>query len=180
MKIEQNKIQDYNQKQEDHQADFQFLAERLNRRGVDVENLLEDFKALQIAIPSWALGSGGTRFGRFALGGQPGTLEEKMSDIGLIHQLTRMAGRISLHIPWDIPEDVPHIQAVAREYGLEFYAMNSNTFQDQKIQKLYLLYRSLSNTYSAVLLHGIYSKQYVIDYAEAIGVYALYIWLADG
>jgi len=180
VKIEQNKIQDYNQKQEDHQADFQFLAERLNRRGVDVENLLEDFKALQIAIPSWALGSGGTRFGRFALGGQPGTLEEKMSDIGLIHQLTRMAGRISLHIPWDIPEDVPHIQAVAGEYGLEFDAMNSNTFQDQKDQKLSYRFGSLSHTDAAVRQQAIDHNKQVIDYGEALGSKSLTIWLADG
>jgi L-rhamnose isomerase/sugar isomerase len=36
-----------------------------------------------IAIPSWALGTGGTRFGRFSGGGEPRSLEEKLEDVGV-------------------------------------------------------------------------------------------------
>ena len=42
----------------------------------------------------------------FFLGGEPSTLEEKINDVGIIHALTQSAGAISLHIPWDIPEDI--------------------------------------------------------------------------
>ena len=59
----------------------------------------------QIAIPSWALGTGGTRFGRFRIGGEPRNLEEKIEDVGLLHALNKSSGAISLHIPWDIPSD---------------------------------------------------------------------------
>src|SRR5699024_11942053 len=103
-----------------------------------------------------------------------------MSDIGLIHQLTRMASRISLHIPWDIPEDVSHIRAVAKEYGLAFDAMNSNTFQDQKDQKLSYRFGSLSHTDAAVRQKAIDHNKQVIDYEEALGSKSLTIWKATG
>jgi L-rhamnose isomerase/sugar isomerase len=32
---------------------------------------MEKLAAFNIAIPSWALGTGGTRFGRFSGGGEP-------------------------------------------------------------------------------------------------------------
>ena len=64
----------------------------------------------QVAIPCWALGTGGTRFGRFAGAGEPGNLEEKIEDVGLLHALNRSSGAISLHIPWDIPEDYAAIK----------------------------------------------------------------------
>jgi L-rhamnose isomerase/sugar isomerase len=41
------------------------------------EEIIQKLVDFQIAIPSWALGTGGTRFGRFAGGGEPRTLEEK-------------------------------------------------------------------------------------------------------
>src|SRR5580693_170734 len=85
----------------------------------------------EVAIPSWALGTGGTRFGRFTGGGDPRSLEEKIEDIGLLHALNRSSGAISLHIPWDIPDNARAIQALAAHYRLRFDAMNSNTFQDQ-------------------------------------------------
>ncbi len=69
----------------------------------NVEGIIQKLIDFQVAIPSWALGSGGTRFGRFSIGGEPSSLEEKIEDIGLLHKLNQSSGAISLHIPWDIP-----------------------------------------------------------------------------
>ena len=52
--------------------------------------------AFNIAIPSWALGTGGTRFGRFSGGGEPRNLEEKIEDVGVIHALKQIQ---QFHIP---------------------------------------------------------------------------------
>src|SRR5690606_12297222 len=98
----------------------------------DVISKLIDF---QIAIPSWALGTGGTRFGRFAGGGEPRSLEEKLEDIGLLHALNKSSGAVSLHIPWDILKDANSIKSLAAQLGIRFDAVNSNTFQDQKGQQ---------------------------------------------
>ena len=88
-----------------HKRNFEFISSGVS----NVENIIRKLIDFQIAIPSWALGTGGTRFGRFPGGGEPRNLEEKIEDIGLLHALNRSSGAISLHIPWDIPEDAAHI-----------------------------------------------------------------------
>lgn len=181
MKISKNQISSFNDKHlRNHQREFDFLAERLNNAGRDISKILNDLTNLQIAIPSWALGSGGTRFGRFPIGGQPRNLEEKMVDIGLLHQLSCMAGQISLHIPWDIPDDVRKIKSLAKDHNLAFDAMNSNTFQDQPDQKHSYKHGSLSPTDPAVRRQAIDHNKKVIDYGIELGSKSLTIWLADG
>ena len=108
----------------EHKRKFDFATEGISNR----EEIIKKLVAFQIAIPSWALGTGGTRFGRFSGGGEPRSLEEKMEDIGLLHSLNQSSGAISLHIPWDIPENINNIKALAAVHNLRFDAVNSNTF----------------------------------------------------
>src|SRR4028119_583987 len=117
------------QLQASHQKRFSALQSVLTDEGHKLDSVLDQLAAFQIAIPSWALGTGGTRFGRFAGGGEPRSLEEKIEDVGLLHALNRSSGAISLHIPWDIPKDGTAIRQLAASYGLAFDAVNSNTFQ---------------------------------------------------
>ncbi|MDB5242390.1 MAG: xylose isomerase, partial [Spirosoma sp.] len=84
------------------------------------ETVIQKLVDFQIAIPSWALGTGGTRFGRFPGGGEPRSLDEKIADVGLLHALNRASGAISLHIPWDIPTDANATKQLAASYGLAF------------------------------------------------------------
>src|ERR1700676_1114178 len=133
MLIEKKMIEDSNdQLLKVHKRRFEFTSAEVPH----IKNIIEKLKAFQVAIPSWALGTGGTRFGRFPGGGDPRNLEEKMEDIALLHALNRSSGAISLHIPWDIPTDSSKIKSLAAKYGLAFDAMNSNTFQDQPGQAL--------------------------------------------
>ncbi|MBK7099060.1 MAG: sugar isomerase [Sphingobacteriales bacterium] len=156
---------------------------RLNYAKENIENtevIIEKLMAFQIAIPSWALGTGGTRFGRFSGGGEPGTLEEKMEDIGLLHQLNRSSGAISLHIPWDIPKNVAAIKQLAADLDLRFDAMNSNTFQDQADQKLSYKFGSMQNMDKAVRQQAVDHNIEVINYGQQLGSDSLTVWLADG
>src|SRR5678816_3514379 len=132
MLIEKYTIAEANDKAAaEHQRRFEFVAGSVS----NVESILQKLIDFQIAIPSWALGAGGTRFGRFSIGGEPRNIEEKIEDVGLLHALNQSSGAISLHIPWDIPENPSSIKALAAQHGLRFDAVNSNTFQDQKDQK---------------------------------------------
>lgn len=169
-----------NEKSATHSQELALLDQRFSEAGKSVDQIIGQLAGLQIAIPSWALGSGGTRFGRFSLGGQPRNLEEKFEDVGLLHQLTRMAGRISLHIPWDIPEDIEHLKQVATEHQLQFDAMNSNTFQDQPDQDLSYKFGSLSHTDKKVRQQAVDHNKLVIDYGKKLGSKSLTVWLADG
>ncbi len=181
MNIDQNHISSFNGKyQDEHSREFDFISEKFSKSGIDVPGIIKNLEDLQIAIPSWALGSGGTRFGRFSIGGQPRNLEEKIEDIGLLHSLCQMAGKISLHIPWDIPANTDHIKALAKDAHLEIDAMNSNTFQDQPDQDLSYKFGSLSHTDVSVRNQAIDHNKTVIDYGKELGSKSLTVWLADG
>jgi L-rhamnose isomerase/sugar isomerase len=146
----------------------------------NVEEVLQKLIDFQIAIPSWALGTGGTRFGRFAGGGEPRSLEEKIEDIGLLHKLNNSSGAISLHIPWDIPSNANNIKALAAQNGLRFDAMNSNTFQDQADQQLSYKYGSMQHIDNAVRKQAVEHNIEVIKYGIELGSDSLTVWLADG
>src|SRR5215469_18212448 len=102
-----------------HQRKFDFIAGEI----ANAESILQKLVAFNVAIPSWALGTGGTRFGRFSGGGEPRSLEEKIEDVGVIHSLNRSSNSISLHIPWDIPENASSVKALATQVGLHFDAV---------------------------------------------------------
>lgn len=159
-----------------HYRQFSFLAEEMENTEAIVEKLI----AFQVAIPSWALGTGGTRFGRFSGAGEPGNLEEKMEDVGLLHALNRSSGAISLHIPWDIPGDYKAIRNLASELELRFDAVNSNTFQDQPGQPLSYKFGSLQHVNKAVRRQAIEHNIEVIRHGVELGSESLTVWLSDG
>lgn len=177
MQIEKNKIADHNQQLlKEHQRRLDYISSVVPGAS-DVIQKLQDF---QVAIPSWALGAGGTRFGRFSIGGEPGQLEEKIEDVGLLHALNQSSGAISLHIPWDIPQNASSIKALAAQHGLKFDAVNSNTFQDQKDQEHSYKFGSLQHVNKAVRQQAIDHNIEVIKHGEALGSESLTVWLADG
>jgi L-rhamnose isomerase/sugar isomerase len=114
----------------EHERDLAMLRERCGDRGIDVESVIAEVARFSVAAPSWAMGTGGTRFGRFPTGGEPRTTEEKVDDVAALNALTGANRTISLHVPWDDPRDPAALRARALEAGITFDAMNSNTFQD--------------------------------------------------
>ncbi|QNR85441.1 sugar isomerase [Pedobacter riviphilus] len=180
MNIEQNQIEKHNDSLlTSHQRKLAFLKE--DWAHVDVESVIQKLVDFQIAIPSWALGTGGTRFGRFAItGGEPRTIEEKIEDVGLLHALNGASGAISLHIPWDIPQNAEALKSLAASYGLKFDAMNSNTFQDQAGAAHSYKFGSLQNVNKDIRKQAIEHNIEVIKHGIALGSDALTVWLADG
>lgn len=181
MQITNAEINLFNQdKTKNHRDQFDFLHQQLTNKGVAVEKIVQQVQDFQVAIPSWALGAGGTRFGRFSIGGEPTNLEEKIDDVGLIHALTQSAGAISLHIPWDIPGDTEAIMNRAKAHGILFDAVNSNTFQDQANQEHSYKYGSLCHVDPAVRAQAVQHNKDVIDIGVKLGSKSLTVWLADG
>ena len=181
MKLKQQQLEDLNKKGlSDHKSHFDYTTQTLSKNNVDVNQVIKKLAEFQVAIPSWALGAGGTRFGRFSYGGEPASLEQKIEDIGLIHRLTQTAGAVSLHIPWDVPNDYNAIKELAAINKIKFDAVNSNTFQDQKNQKETYKYGSLSNTSAAVREQAIAHNKEVIEIGNKLGSKSLTVWLADG
>ncbi len=163
-----------------HETDFNYLADKLTAAGLEVDSVVDDLAKFQVAIPSWALGAGGTRFGRFSFHGEPGSLEQKIADVGILHALTQTAGAISLHIPWDTPTDYAAVKDLARANGLVFDAINSNTFQDQQDAEHTYKHGSLSATDEQARQQAIEHNLEVICIGEKLGSKSLTVWLADG
>jgi len=181
MKIDKQHIENSNRNSlEAHKDSFDYTAGQLTKKGVEVENVIQKLTDFQVAIPSWALGAGGTRFGRFGFQGEPSTLEQKIDDVGAIHALTQTAGAISLHIPWDVPEDYEAIKEVAQSHDILFDAVNSNTFQDQKNAAESYRHGSLSNIDEAVRQQAVEHNKEVIEIGNKLGSKSLTVWLADG
>jgi L-rhamnose isomerase/sugar isomerase len=181
MRLEREFILRHNeQNQKVHQEQFQPLSDQLSSRGINIGEVIDEIGKLQIAIPSWALGTGGTRFGRFPGGGEPRNLEEKIEDVGLLHALNRSSGAISLHIPWDIPENYNEIKKLASSFSLKFDAVNSNTFQDQPGQQYSYKFGSLSHADAGVRKQAIDHNKEVIDHGIRLGSESITVWLADG
>jgi L-rhamnose isomerase / sugar isomerase len=177
MIIEKATIEQHNQSLiNDHQRKFDFIKNDID----NVQNIIQKLTAFQIAIPSWALGTGGTRFGRFPGGGEPRNLEEKIEDIGLLHALNKSSGAISLHIPWYIPKDYDAIKKLAAQHDIKFDAMNSNTFQDQPDQKLSYKFGSLQHVNAAVRKQAAEHNIEVIKHGIELGSKSLTVWLSDG
>ena len=181
MIVDKEKIQDINKSNlSSHLDDLEKLKDKLDRKGVDSGRIIERLSDFRVAIPSWALGTGGTRFGRFPGGGEPTTLDQKIEDVGLLHCLNNSSGAISLHIPWDIPSDPDHTLELAKSLDLKFDAVNSNTFQDQADKEHSYKFGSLSHINKEVRAQAIEHNKDVIDYGKALGSEVLSIWLADG
>src|SRR5688572_14322317 len=163
-----------------HEEDLDALAEQLARRGVSIEGVIRRSMRFGVALPSWGFRQGGTRFGRFPAKEEPNTLEQKLYAAALVNDLAGVTARISLHIPWDTPEKLAGVRRLAREFGLKFDAMNSNTFEDQPGQQHSYKHGSLSHTDPAVRKQAIEHNIRCIEMGEALGSKALVVWLADG
>ena len=160
--------------------DYDHLARQLKRRGVDIEALVDRAMSFRVAIPSWGVGVGGTRFARFGMAGEPRQIFEKLEDCEAVFKLTRVTPGISLHIPWDKPDDPAELRAFAHQRGLFFDSMNSNTFQDQPAQPLSYKFGSLSHTDAAVRRQAVDHNLECLEIGAALGARSHTVWVGDG
>ena len=126
--------------------DYAALGRRLERSGVDIDAIAAKTAAFAVAVPTWGLGTGGTRFARFPGPGEPRGIFDKLEDCATIHQLTRATPTCSPHFPWDKVSDTRELAERAKALSVGFDAVNSNTFQDQPGQKLSYKFGSLTHS----------------------------------
>lgn len=160
-------------------SDFEALGAHLARRNIDIEVITAKVADFFVAVPSWGVGTGGTRFARFPGQGEPRGIFDKLDDCAVIHQLSRATPTVSLHIPWD-KADPKQLKAHADALGLGFDAMNSNTFSDAPDQAHSYKYGSLSHADAATRKQAIAHNIECIEIGDAIGSKALTVWIGDG
>lgn len=160
--------------------DYDALKRALGRHGIDAEVLVQKVTAFGVAIPTWGVGTGGTRFARFPGPGEPRNVFEKIDDCAVIQRLARATPTISPHIPWDKVDDYAALREQAATHGLTFDAVNSNTFQDQPGQELSYKFGSLSHTDARVRAQAVAHNIECIEIGRKLGSNALTVWIADG
>lgn len=163
----------------DLRVDYDTLGERLDRRGIDIDTIKAKVAGFSVAVPSWGVGTGGTRFAKFPGKGEPRDIFDKIEDCAVIAQLTQATRTISLHIPWD-KADPNRLKQAASRFNLGFDAMNSNTFSDAKGQMLSYKFGSLSAADKATRQQAIEHNLECIEIGKTIGSKALTIWIGDG
>jgi L-rhamnose isomerase/sugar isomerase len=163
-----------------HEDEYDALARKLARGGCDIEKVTQAVAGFGVAVPTWGVGTGGTRFARFPGPGEPRSIFDKIEDCATIQQLTRLTPTCSPHFPWDKVSDYRELAERARALGLGFDAVNSNTFQDQPGQKLSYKFGSLSHADPAVRAQAIAHNLECVEIGLKLGSKALTIWIADG
>jgi len=164
----------------DLSADYDALAHVLQRRGIDIESITQAVGRFAVAIPSWGVGTGGTRFARFPAPGEPRDVFDKLEDCAVINALSGATPAVSLHLPWDKTDDLAGLRQRATALGLGFDAVNSNTFQDRPGQSLSYKYGSLSHTNEAVREQAVAHNLECIRIGQTLGSNALTLWIGDG
>jgi L-rhamnose isomerase/sugar isomerase len=161
-------------------AEYAALGAALARRHVDVDSVVQAVGRFKVAIPSWGVGTGGTRFARFPGFGEPRNIFEKLEDCAVINALSGATPTVSLHLPWDETEDLAALKERATALGLGFDAVNSNTFQDQAGQARSYKFGSLSHTDAGVRAQAVAHNLDCIRTGQKLGSRALTLWVGDG
>ncbi|MEM6665328.1 MAG: L-rhamnose catabolism isomerase [Pseudomonadota bacterium] len=164
----------------DHEDDLAMLTRQLARRGISVDAIVDAVGAFAVAVPTWGVGTGGTRFARFPGPGEPRHIFDKLEDCATIHQLCRLNPAVSPHIPWDKVEDYDELRQFAGNLGLGFDAVNSNTFQDQPGAPRSYKFGSLTHTDAAVRADAVAHNLECMEIGRKLGSKALTVWIADG
>ena len=163
-----------------HAEDYAHLARQLDRRGIAIEDVAKRVKDYAVAVPTWGVGTGGTRFARFPGPGEPRNIHDKLEDCGVINQLTRHTPNVSPHFPWDKVSDYRALKQEASRHQLGFDAINSNTFQDQKGQRHSYKFGSLTHADKATRQQAVEHNIECIEIGQQLGSNALTVWIADG
>ena len=164
----------------DVQQDYDRLGEQLARQGIDLAGIQAQVGQFAVALPSWGVGTGGTRFARFPGAGEPRDVFDKLQDCGVIQQLVRCTPTVSPHFPWDRCSDYAELREHAQAHGLGFNAVNSNTFSDQAGQSHSYKFGSLTHTDAGVRAQAIAHNLECITIGHQLGSKAITVWIGDG
>jgi L-rhamnose isomerase/sugar isomerase len=162
------------------EEDYDALGRQLARRGIAIEAMTVRAMDFAVAVPTWGVGTGGTRFARFPGPGEPRNIHDKLEDCGVIQQLTRVTPTVSPHFPWDRVKDYNALRQEAASHALGFDAVNSNTFQDQRGQRLSYKFGSLAHADRATRMQAVEHNLECIEIGRQLGSTALTVWIADG
>ena len=126
--ISKEQIENHNKKNINNlKKDYEFFLKKTKGLGININNIKKELRNFSIALPSWGLGTGGTRFGKFPIVGEPNNIFEKIEDCAVINDLIGITNSISLHFPWDNVGDFKefYYEPIYLRIGGERFLLNS-------------------------------------------------------
>lgn len=179
--VEKNRIVESNTKFTDNlNRDYEYFLERISRLNINENLLKKKISKFNLALPSWGVGTGGTRFGRFPGIAEPRNIFEKIEDCAVVNDLIGITSSVSPHFPWDNVKNYKKLKDYAANYGLKFDVVNSNTFQDQANHKHSYKFGSLTNSDQSIRQQAVELNIDCINKGITLGSKGLTVWLADG
>ena len=160
--------------------DYAALGEQLARRGIDIDDVTDRVGGFGVAVPSWGVGTGGTRFARFPGPGEPRDIWEKLDDCAAIQQLARATPRVSLHFPgtWSTTRraEGEGRRARARVRRDELEHLPGPARAGALLQVRLALATPTPRVRAQAVAHNLEC----IAFGQALGSKALTVWIGDG
>lgn len=164
---------------------YDILGEDLARKGINIEDVKEKISNFSVEVPSWVFGPfGGGRFSSYIPPGAARNVFEKFDDAALVHRLTGATPKVSIHVGWDCPENIPFEKIESNHFRrLKDYAENLG-LSIGSVNPTYFLegthFGSLSaddvNVRSKLIEHTLVAAEIASKFGSGI----LVLWLPDG
>jgi len=152
------------------EADYAHLGKQLARRGLDVERLTAAAQRFEVAVPSWGVGTGGTRFARFPGPGEPRDVWEKLDDwCGRSSSSTRNATRLAAHTRGTSPRIRPRWRGIREGARARVRRDELEHLPDFPGAKHSYKFGSLTHTDAAVRAQAVEHNLHVIRVGEKLG-----------
>jgi len=179
--VEKDLINQQNtQLKSDLHYDFEYLEKKLQKININIHDIKEKIRNFQVAVPTWGVGTGGTRFARFPGIGEPQNIYEKIEDCAVINDLVGITQKVSPHFPWDNVNDFKELKEFADNFNIGFDVVNSNTFQNNGENSLSFKYGSLTNANQSVREKAIEVNADAIQAGITLESKGLTVWVGDG
>ncbi len=160
--------------------DYAALGRRLRRAGVDIDAITARVAAFAVAVPTWGVGTGGTRFARFPGPGEPRSIFDKLEDCATIQQLTRATPTCSPHFPWDKVGDYPSSPNGRRRSASASTRSTLTRSRTSPARSCRTSSARSATASKAVRDQAVAHNIECIEIGERLGSKALTVWIADG
>ena len=139
-------------------------------------------KAFAVAVPSWGVGVGGTRFAKFPIPGEPTGIFEKLEDCAVVQALGRAHARPSRRtFPWDKVADSGGAEGAAPTRSASPSTRSTPTPSRTSPARRCPTSSARSPTPTpAVRDQAVAHNLDCIEIGEPLGSKAITVWVADG
>jgi len=164
------------------EKELALLVEKLGKKTVNAA--VRKVATLPVEVLSWGFGRGGTRFGTYPSGKEPGTVAQRIAAAGKFHKRTGKGATVALHFPWDgtTAKDIAALAGWLKKAGVRPGTINLNLFSMRPTGALdaRIRFGSLTNPVAAVRKASVAHGLECIRIMRKLGSDTIVLWLPDG